>query len=413
MKKVHGVSSYRRLTIVVVTLIILSTSCRKDEGTSFTYYRSSERLLTYKTSYVTSLINSMAGFYPRVDTLNNFVDAGINVYSMIYKTAVEGNDIDASGLVCFPDQEGEYPVLCFLNGTNTMNAYAPSNFVISSDYQFIEFIASMGFIVIIPDYPGFGESSGIPHPYLVKEPTVSSVIDMIRAVNESSASIQSGIKASNKVYLSGYSQGGWAAMAVHEALEKNFSAEFDLSGTVCGAGPYDIMFLLENIATQASYPMPVYFGYIINAYNAYNQFDNQLSEILNPPYDGRVLALYDGKHEMSYINSQLTTNISDLLAPGFITGFGTGSSYSVLRQSLADNSITPYKTTVPLFLFHGGSDTQVLTEVTEHFYEAMRQAGTMDNVIRKKIYPGLDHGDAAVPGLFEGLLFLLGLNSGN
>ena len=45
-------------------------------------------------------------------------------------------------------------------------------------------IASMGYVVVIPDYPGFGESADIPHPYLIKEPTVRSVVDMLFAVRE-------------------------------------------------------------------------------------------------------------------------------------------------------------------------------------------------------------------------------------
>ena len=39
-------------------------------------------------------------------------------------------------------------------------------------YQLVEIIASLGYVVVIADYPGFGESSQIPHPYLIKEPTV-------------------------------------------------------------------------------------------------------------------------------------------------------------------------------------------------------------------------------------------------
>jgi len=92
---------------------------------------------------------------------------------------VKGNVINASGLICVPVTPGDYPVLSFQNGTNTVNADAPSEFPADYNYQLVEIIASLGYIVVIADYPGFGESAQIPHPYLVAEPTVRSLVDML------------------------------------------------------------------------------------------------------------------------------------------------------------------------------------------------------------------------------------------
>ena len=127
---------------------------------------------------------SAAGTIPDVSTLKPLVTSDIDVYKIVYKTTIDGKKINASGLVCVPSNPGEYPVLSFQNGTNTVNAYAPSEFAIDYPYQLIEIIASMGYVVVIADYPGFGESAQIPHPYLVKEPTVRSLVDMLYAVKE-------------------------------------------------------------------------------------------------------------------------------------------------------------------------------------------------------------------------------------
>ena len=202
------------------------------------------------------------------------MSSDITVYKIVYKTTVSNQEINASGLVCVPETPGDYPVLSFQNGTNTVNAYAPSQFPSDYSYQMIELIASLGYIVVISDYPGFGASASLPHPYLVKEPTVRSLVDNLYAVKEIAASELPGINLINEYYLLGYSQGGWATLALHKALEEDYSEDFDLIGSACGAGPYNIYLLMEGMINVATYPMPVYLGYIVNAYTSYDQFTN-------------------------------------------------------------------------------------------------------------------------------------------
>ena len=124
----------------------------------------------------------------------------------------------------------------------------------------IEIIASMGYVVVIADYPGFGESAQIPHPYLVTKPTVKSLVDLLYAAKEIAGSEFPEITIKNEYYLLGYSQGGWATLALHKALELDYSNDFNLKGSSCGAGPYDILKLLEGMVNAPTYPMPVYLG---------------------------------------------------------------------------------------------------------------------------------------------------------
>ena len=71
----------------------------------------------------------------------------------------------------------------------------------------IELIASLGYIVVISDYPGFGASVSIPHPYLVKEPTVMSLIDNLRAVKELAGSELPGINLIMNIIFSDIPRG--------------------------------------------------------------------------------------------------------------------------------------------------------------------------------------------------------------
>jgi hypothetical protein len=204
----------------------------------------------------------------------------------------------------------------------------------------------------------------------------------------------------------GYSQGGWATMALHKALETKYAGDFNLAGSVCGAGPYDITYLFKSMTGVSTYPMPVYIGYIINAYSAYHQFTNPVSDILNQPYASKLGSLYNGTLDFESINNQLTTSITALMNPDFLTGFESSTRYSTVREAMSRNSISAYATTKPLLLVHGGSDTQVNPLVTEYFYNEMIKAGTSSNTMKKEIFPGLDHGDGVFPAVVSGLEFI-------
>jgi pimeloyl-ACP methyl ester carboxylesterase len=405
---------FLKFSVIVLIFFAFLTSCTKDDhGSVYSYFVSKEFSVTYTKTYISNLINTVSGSLPEINNLKPLVTGDINIYRMVYKTTVNGHQINASGLVCVPVIPGDYPVLSFQNGTNTVNAYAPSEFAINYSYQFVEIIASMGYIVVIADYPGFGESAQVPHPYLVKEPTVQSLVDILYAVKELTNSELPGISLKNEYYLLGYSQGGWATLALHKALEMDYKDEFNLKGSACGAGPYDLFLLLQGMVNVTTYPMPVYLGYILNAYKVYDQFTNPVSDIFNEPYASKLSSLYTGLLTSDQINSQLTTSIPGLITPAFLSGFTTSTKYASVRDALNNNSVAAWHSYKPLLLIHGEKDTQVNPVSTDNMYTQMIQAGTSQDLCKKVIVSGVDHGDGVVPCMVKGILFLMNLNDSN
>ena len=403
------ISRFLKPALVSLAIISLVYSCKKGGEENYKYLISNDFVVTYSAASINNLVDVAAGLYPEITDLKPYFSGDVDIYKVKYKTTVSEKTINASGLVCVPPAPGEYPVICFQNGTNTVNAYAPSEYVLNPVYQLVEIVASMGYVVVIPDYPGFGESADIPHPYLIAEPTVRSIVDMLYAVKEISPDKLSGASVSDELYLIGYSQGGWATLAVDKAIEQDHSSDFNLKGTVCGAGPYDLTLLFRQMTNATSYPMPVYIGYIINSYSIYDQFTNKVSDILNEPYASRLSTLYTGTLTSEEINDQLTTTISDLFTTDFLSGFESDAKFSSVRHALEVNSVTAWNTSVPLFLIHGGGDTSVNPLSTENMYTAMLEAGTSGQTCKKEIIPGLDHGDAIVPAMVKGLLFIRNL----
>ena len=143
-------------------------------------------------------------------------------------------------------------MLSFHHGTITNRDDAPSNFS-SSDYNSISYaaMASVGFIGVIPDYLGFGSSSSILHPYYVEDLTASSIVDMLKAAAEFAQ--QKNLQFNGKLFLAGYSEGGYATMAAHKAIESDGLDGFNLIASFPGAGAYDLTGMQEHIFSLQDY----------------------------------------------------------------------------------------------------------------------------------------------------------------
>ena len=399
--------SLLKLSFLAALLLVISSSCKKeDSAKTYSYFVSKKLVVEFKKDYITSMLDLASIQIPEVAGIKSRIISDISVYKVVYKTTINGNEINASGLMCVPATSGDYPVLSFQNGTNTVNSDAPSLSPSSYTHQLIEVIASMGYVVLFADYPGFGESSQIPHPYLVKEPTVRSLVDFLYTAKEIGSSEFPGISFKNEYYLLGYSQGGWATFALDKALETKYGSDFSVKGTSCGAGPYNILQLLESMLNNQTYPVPAYLAYIVNAYTAYNQFTNPASDIFNAPYASKISSLFTGQLTLDQIDSQLTTSIPDLLNPDFISGFATASKYSSVRDALNNNSITAWQSSIPVLFTHGEKDTEVDPVSTENIFNEMIAAGTSPDICKKIIVANVDHSAGAIPCMISGLLFL-------
>lgn len=410
--KILQLMAFKKICIrLSLGLIILAGgvySCSRDDNPDYDYFIGKESAGEYTEEYISGVLSFAGQSFPGLSDLTANMSGGVKVYRITYRSVVKGKTIEVSGLVSVPSTPGEYPVLSFQNGTNTLNSECPSENPTGYSFQLLEFVASMGFVVLIPDYPGFGSSYDIPHPYLLKVPTNEAVIRMIQAVSEAENEFE-GISVKNECYLIGYSQGGLATFNVHTDLELGASSYgLNLRGSVCGAGPYDLSQMVSDMASAQFYPVPAYIGYIINAYTHYGYIENSVGEMLKEPYASKLSQLYDGNHSIAQINSALTTSIPDLLTDEFMNNLHY-ADFATVTSSLTYNSAYAYKSEIPILLVHGDSDTQVSVSNTEDLYDLLILNGTSEGICKKMILPGLDHGDAVAPFIVEGLKFILNL----
>jgi len=389
---------YSQLPLIILFLFIFS-SCHNlfddDDEPVNEYLQSFEMQKSYLPLVVETVFEQLVDEYPDIEQIRDRVTYGIMIYKITYKTTFKGEDKTASGLVCVPIGEGTFPVISYQNGTNTLHSNAPSENPNRDLYMMLEFVSSAGFVISIPDYLGFGSSDNMFHPYLHKESTVQSVIDMMRAVKEFAANKDIGLL--NEYYITGYSQGGWATMQLQKAIEEEYSGEFNLVASAPCAGPYDLSYINEYIKGKTEYPMPYFLGYLSNSYLNTGDMTTPLDAIFNEPYASKIPSLYDGTKSGDEINAELTTSIADLLTNEYLQNFETDTTYSSLISTLENNSISAWNASTPMKIIHGTADEFVPYQVSQNIYDDFITNGVNSSKVNLVSLEGLGHTDGIIP----------------
>ena len=347
--------------------------------------------------------------FPAVSPFLAMVKSDINVQKITYTTTFQNQEIEASGLVYLPKVAGNYPVLCFQNGTNTQHDLAPSVDFKNKMLFMLESVASMGFIVVIPDYIGFGASANLPHPYLHAQSTTQSILDMLRAMNEFTSEDKIAAKPTKDLFIFGYSQGAWATMLLQKEIEAKYSSEFNLIASSCAAGPYSLEFMNSYITGKTNYPMPYFLAYLLNAYTSIGLVTNPMSDFIQAPYAAMIPGLYNGKQSGSAINLGLTTIMADLLSLDYRDQYATNPKFSAFNSALIANSVAPWEISTPTRLYHGTKDELIPPGMSEKTFADLKAAGTPDSKIQLIPIPDFGHSDGVVPVSILTILWFLEL----
>jgi dipeptidyl aminopeptidase/acylaminoacyl peptidase len=227
---------HRILVFFLFALII--SSCKKDNDPPKPepdYIVEYEQIMTMSADDILSRLTEFGDLPPQISL---FLNHGVVVYRVVYGTKdTDDKSILASGALIVPDTVDPMPLMSFQHGTITRDEDAPSWFT-SDQYLAAVFYASAGYIISLPDYIGYGTSSHLDHPYEHGHSLATASRDMLRAVYELET-IEKIFSTNSKLFLTGYSQGGYATMALLKLLEEQHSAEFNITAATAGAGAYD------------------------------------------------------------------------------------------------------------------------------------------------------------------------------
>jgi alpha-beta hydrolase superfamily lysophospholipase len=314
----------------------------------------------------------------------------IRIYKLVYETTYKKNKVHASGLIYIPvNMTASAPILSVQHGTTFNKADAPS----LQPFSGMEFFASAGYITLMPDFIGYGASSGINHPYYDAHHSAICVVDMIKAAKEFINSGQQ-IRYDSRLFLAGYSEGGYVTLATLRELETNTAHGLKVTASAAGAGGYDLTDMLQKIVLSNYYSYPAYLAFIIQSYNTVYDWNQSYSYFFNEPYASLLDTLLKGDKEGAYINKKLTTRMDSLFHPVFYATL-KGSGEMTFKKVLADNSLTNWKPSSPIRLYHGTADEVIPYSNSEQTLRKLKENGA-SNI---ELYPVQDgnHGSSMLP----------------
>ena len=305
---------------------------------------------------------------------------GYKAYKIPYTTTdEEGLEVKVSGLFVIPtgmppavDEIG-LSMVSDDHGTIFANADAPT--VIASNYGTPDgssiILTSMGgFATLQPDYIGFGDSNDHYHPFILKKSLASTTIDFIKAVKIFSTNNE--IKLNNQLFLTGYSEGGYATLATLQKIE----ADAELTVTMANpmAGPYDLNVTAFGVLSSPTLSVPSFMAELGYAYA--KAYDQTLSTIINEPYASKLPTLVNGSLQREAIDAELTyetTGVNGLFNPTFVGNFFADPNYW-FREAMVENSVHAWKPKTSVRLIHCEGDEVIpygIAQITEATMKAM------------------------------------------
>ncbi len=334
---------------------------------------------------------------------------GCDYYRITYNTTdIDGSPTIASGAVAVPvanDNCDVFPMAIYCHGTVLRKLDVPSEE--NSESQIPKVFAGQGYIAVAPDYLGLGINPGL-HPYVHAESEATASIDAFFAAREFIESLDM-VHYSGETGVTGYSQGGHAAMATLKYAQENDLLEE--MGIVAGAplsGPYNLSGSQADVLlTDEPYSNPGYVVYLLKAYErVYGTLYDELSDILLSPYDEDVLPYFDGmqnEYDMGVVNELLPDVISEYMQDTVLMNLAIDDQHPIWA-SLRDNDNYDWAPQMPIRMFYCDGDEQVPFENSIVARDSMLAKGAED-VDAVNVFPGATHGLCVIPAIVETRLF--------
>jgi pimeloyl-ACP methyl ester carboxylesterase len=239
------------------------------------------------------------------------------------------------------------------------------------------FASMMGFVVLQPDYIGYGKSLSHYHPFVLKKSLANATVDFIEAARDFAR--ENSIPLNDQLYLTGYSEGGYAALATLQKIEQEGSMQVTMAAPM--AGPYDLERIGLGVISSPELTVPSFMAYVAYAYAL--TYDEPVDTMINEPYASKLDTLFDGSRARPQIDPELTTKTTGedgLFEPVFAGDFLTNAS-NWFRVALDENNVYKWAPQTPVRLLHCRGDEVIPYGISELAEGTMQYAGAASTVL--------------------------------
>ena len=279
---------------------------------------------------------------------------GIETYYIEYQSQDKGQPSNGTGMIMLPENTTEAPVLVWLHPTMGFNdeCSPTATGVIGAAYPAI--FASLGFIVVAPDYIGMrgwtGESEDL-HAYASAEATAIFSIDSLRALPNLLSDYNKDIRWNDQeIILWGVSEGGFAALATDRYLP-HYAPEFRTLTTVASTPVTDVFALAQHGVSEFSDTSAGVLGVALTL-NQWYEANLDLETIVQSEFTSLEQSMFESCDDFDDLDN--VTEIGQVFQQSFIDGLladdGSTAPWDCIFKN--NNLLTkvPYIRTAPTMI---------------------------------------------------------------
>lgn len=299
----------------------------------------------------------------------------VAAYRVLYATVNrEGQPTRASGLLVLPQNESStLRVIDYEHGTTVFKQLAPSTSS-EADARIIALLdASAGFGAVAPDYLGMGAGPG-PVAYLDVSSEVTASLDMLRAARAVASNRHRTLDP--RVFVSGFSQGGPAALGLARALEAGVDPSFSLAALTGASGVYDLQGSeIPAILSGALDPTWSNFNLIYfsltweRSYHIYAHAD----EVFQPG-TAHLRELFNGQHTEREIFEALPHTLTAVFRPSYLERLAHPDGTLLNALTMNDNTCE-WHPAAPVRLYAASGDHVVTIANSRHCQQQISEQG--------------------------------------
>lgn len=271
-----------------------------------------ERVGSYTPSQLLALVGAGSAAEKLLEYIADPV-CSVDVHQLRYNTLdPAGQSITASGAMMVPNGtdpscQGARPLVVYTHGTVAERSFNIANIADSNVGEGLLMaiaFAARGYIVVAPNYAGYDTSSLTWHPYLHAQQQADDTYDALLAARSAlPTSTSPNVTDGGKLFLTGYSQGGFVAMATQRLLQQNgtpVTASAPMSGPYAMGAFGDAIFQGQVIGTA-----PLFVGWAMTAYDrVYGNVYASPAEAFDARYAPTIESLFPTATSRSAIYDQ-------------------------------------------------------------------------------------------------------------
>jgi pimeloyl-ACP methyl ester carboxylesterase len=329
-------------------------------------------------AHLNNILNVDTPHFSGVDVKYTPAKNAVNLYRVTYPSVIPeraNKPTIASGLLAIPDtEEHTFPMISYQHGTVYGKQQVPSFPDESPETQLmIAQFAAQGYVMIGADYFGLGVSAE-PEGYMVKGSHQQATHDMINASQQVLA--QMGL-SNTRLYLAGWSQGGFVTMALLEKLE---GIGMKVQATATASAPLDVFALMNGFL---SFPRKFDANWLNSimilsafAYENYYGIPGLAHSVLTDEYYDVAKKAYD---RQPFNPGDITSDLHKLIRPEYFNPqFFANSAYGRLISSA---QAYRWVITSPVHNYYGESDEAITIGVGKMAMTYAQSMGTGNTLV--------------------------------